>query len=448
MLINLFVVPIAMAGMLTFTGGQFDSDMFVLALPLSAGSDLFTIVAFVGGLSAATAMVIVESVALAIMVSNDIVMPLVLQRREGLISGRDDVGRFLLTVRRMAIFVILFLAYLYYRLAGDAQLASIGLLSFAAIAQLAPAFFGGLIWRRATARGAMAGMTTGILVWAYTLLLPSFADAGIVEQGMLSHGPWSLGLLRPQGLFGLDLPPLVHGVVWSLSLNVLAYVVFSFGRAPASIERLQSDLFAPSDLAPMAPSFRLWRSSVTIEELTTTIARYLGEERTRTSFDSYATDPRRRARSQGRRRLSVAALRRTPARIGDRRGLVAARFVAAAAQAHRVHQGRAAAARRCQRSDPLQPRDLANRARSCAAGHRGVRQGPPPRLLEPAVRGDSGVAAATHPRRHRPARDLAAERRAHRCERAGGRGAHAGRGWHATRRAANRFSNASRSAIW
>ncbi len=287
-LINLFVVPIAMAGMLTFTGGQFDSDMFVLALPLSAGSDLFTIAAFVGGLSAATAMVIVESVALAIMVSNDIVMPLVLQRREGLISGRDDVGRFLLTVRRMAIFVIVFLAYLYYRLAGDAQLASIGLLSFAAIAQLAPAFFGGLIWRRATARGAMAGMTTGILVWAYTLLLPSFADAGIVEQGVLSHGPWSLDLLRPQGLFGLDLPPLVHGVVWSLSLNVLAYVVFSFGRAPASIERLQSDLFAPSDLAPIAPSFRLWRSSVTIEELTTTIARYLGEERTRTSFDSYA----------------------------------------------------------------------------------------------------------------------------------------------------------------
>jgi Na+/proline symporter/signal transduction histidine kinase len=287
-LINLFVVPIAMAGMLTFTGGQFDSDMFVLALPLSAGSDLFTIAAFVGGLSAATAMVIVESVALAIMVSNDIVMPLVLQRREGLISGRDDVGRFLLTVRRMAIFVILFLAYLYYRLAGDAQLASIGLLSFAAIAQLAPAFFGGLIWRRATARGAMAGMTIGILVWAYTLLLPSFADAGIIEQGMLSHGPWSFDLLRPQGLFGLDLPPLVHGVVWSLSLNVLAYVVFSFGREPASIERLQSDLFAPSDLAPIAPSFRLWRSSVTVEELTTTIARYLGEERTRTSFDSYA----------------------------------------------------------------------------------------------------------------------------------------------------------------
>src|SRR5215470_10957527 len=286
-LINLFVVPIALAGLLTLSPGH-DSDMFVLALPLAAHSNLFTIAAFVGGLSAATAMVIVESVALAIMVSNDIVMPLVLQRREALIAGRDNIGGLLLTVRRMAIFVILFFAYVYYRLAGDAQLASIGLLSFAAVAQLAPAFFGGLIWRRGTARGALAGMTIGILAWAYTLLLPSFADAGLVGQGLLAHGPWGIATLRPQALLGLDLPPLAHGVVWSLTLNVLAYVVFSLGRAPASIERLQADLFVPSDLTPIPPSFRLWRSSVTVEELTTTVARYLGDERTRSSFDSYA----------------------------------------------------------------------------------------------------------------------------------------------------------------
>ncbi len=158
-LINLFVVPIAIAGLLTFPGGAVDGDMFVLALPLHAGSSVLTIAAFVGGLSAATAMVIVETVALAIMVSNDIVMPWVLQRREALITGREDVGSLLLAVRRLAIFAILLFAYLYYRLAGDSQLASIGILAFAAIAQLAPAFFIGLIWRRATARGAIAGMT-------------------------------------------------------------------------------------------------------------------------------------------------------------------------------------------------------------------------------------------------------------------------------------------------
>ncbi|MEA2906872.1 MAG: hypothetical protein QOI12_4259 [Alphaproteobacteria bacterium] len=293
-LINLFVVPIALAGLIRFGAGNelgsgpIDSDMFVLALPLAARSDVFTLAAFVGGLSAATAMVIVETVALAIMVSNDIVMPLVLKRRNAFTSGRYSVGWLLLAVRRVAIFAILFLAYMYYRLAGDAQLASIGLLSFAAIAQLAPAFFGGLVWRRATARGALAGMTIGILAWAYTLLLPSFADAGIVGTAILSEGPFGLALLRPQALFGIDLPPLVHGVIWSLALNILAYVAFSSTRAPASIERVQADLFVPSDLAPIAPSFRLWRSSVTIEELTTTVARYLGEERARTSFDSYA----------------------------------------------------------------------------------------------------------------------------------------------------------------
>ncbi len=286
--INLFVVPIALAGLLTFPAGSIDSDMFVLALPLHASSNTLTIAAFVGGLSAATAMVIVESVALSIMVSNDLIMPLVLKRREALISGRGNVGSLLLTVRRMAIFGILLLAYLYYRTAGDAQLASIGLLSFAAVAQLAPAFFGGLFWRRATAGGAIAGMTAGILVWAYTLLLPSFADIGIISQYILIDGPWHIATLRPQNLFGLDLPPLVHGVVWSLTINFVCYIGFSLRRAPTSIEQLQANVFVPSDLAPIAPSFRLWRSSVTVEELTTTVARYLGEERTRSAFESFA----------------------------------------------------------------------------------------------------------------------------------------------------------------
>ena len=112
---------------------------------------------------------------------------------------------------------------------------------------------------------------------------------GIVAFTLLSEGPWGLTLLRPQALFGLELPPLLHGVVWSLSLNIIAYIGFSLTRAPASIERLQGDLFVPSDLTPISPTFRLWRPAVTIEELSTTVARYLGEERTRTSFDSYAS---------------------------------------------------------------------------------------------------------------------------------------------------------------
>lgn len=291
-LINLFVIPIAVAGLLSFGPGEVDSDMFVLALPLKSGSGFFTLVAFVGGLSAATAMVIVETVALSIMVSNDLIMPLVLQRRANLISGREDVGSLLLTVRRIAIFGILLFAYLYYRSAGEAQLATIGLLSFVAVAQLAPAFFGGLVSRRATARGAIAGMCAGFFVWGYTLLLPSFADIGIISDRLLADGPWGIVALRPQHLFGLDLPPLVHGVAWSLLINIFAYVTMSIGRELSPIERLQANLFVPSDLAPMTPGFRLWRSSITIEELTGAVSRYLGEERTRSSFDSFASSNR------------------------------------------------------------------------------------------------------------------------------------------------------------
>ena len=286
-LINLFVVPIAIAGLLTFPAGTVDGDMFVLALPLQAGSGIFAILAFVGGLSAATAMVIVETVALAIMVSNDIVVPWVLQKREALITGRENVGSLLLTVRRIAIFAILLFAYMYYRFAADSQLAAIGILAFAAIAQLAPAFFIGLVWRNATARGAIAGMTVGILSWAYTLLLPTFADADF-----LAAGPWGIEALRPQHLLGIDLPALVHGVMWSLVLNILATIGFSTRRAPTAIERMQADVFVPTRLAPITPSFRLWRSSVTVEELTSTVARYLGEERTRSSFESFATTKR------------------------------------------------------------------------------------------------------------------------------------------------------------
>src|SRR5215469_9200818 len=291
-LINLFVVPIALAGLLTFSAGKVDSDMFVLALPLESGSNLFTIIAFVGGLSAATAMVIVESVALSIMVSNDLIMPLVLQRRGTLISGRENVGSLLLTIRRLAIFAILLFAYVYYRSAGEAQLASIGLLSFAAIAQLAPAFFGGLLWRRATAAGAIAGMTIGFFVWAYTLLLPTLSDIGVIGERILTDGPWGLIMLRPQHLLGIELPPLVHGVVWSLLFNILFYIGFSLRREPSSIERLQANTFVPSELTPIAPSFRLWRSSVTVEELTTTVSRYLGEERTRSAFETFAAAER------------------------------------------------------------------------------------------------------------------------------------------------------------
>ncbi len=288
--INLFVVPIAVAGMLLFSGTGTNPDMYVLTLPIAADAHLITLIAFVGGLSAATAMVIVASVALAIMVGNDLVGP-VLLRRTALQSGDEALGPKLLLIRRVAIFILLLLSYLYYRaIAGNDALASIGLVSFAAIAQLAPAFFGGLVWRQGTAAGAIAGMAAGIALWTYTLLVPNFVSAGLLDAAIMTSGPFGIGLLQPERLLGIDFSPLVHGVFWSLVANTLVYTVVSVLRTPRAIERLQASQFVPEALAPIPQGMRLSRTSINVGDIEKTIARYLGEERARRHIDAYCAE--------------------------------------------------------------------------------------------------------------------------------------------------------------
>jgi Na+/proline symporter/signal transduction histidine kinase len=284
--INLFVIPIAIAGLLAFPQGSIDRDMTVIALPLSQSAGTVAILALIGGLSAATAMVIVECVALAIMISNDLVMPLLLRRRGA--QSMRNMGTTILVIRRIAILLILLMGYAYYRAAGDAALASIGLLAFAAIIQIAPVFIGALYWRRATARGAVAGLIAGIVLWGYTLLLPSFGTGTgffgtIVREGLFGM-PW----LKPTGFIGLEMHPLVHGVTASLLANVVAFVWFSLQRKPNAIERLQANIFVDQALPGASAPFRFWRSTATTEELMQTVARYLGEERTRTAFEGFA----------------------------------------------------------------------------------------------------------------------------------------------------------------
>jgi len=269
--INLFVVPLAIAGLLTFPNAL-NRDLSVIALPMSANQGFVTLLAMIGGLSAATAMVVVESVALSVMVTNDLVLPVMLRlarRRASLNEG--DTGAKLLLARRLAIILILAIAYFYYRAAGEVLLASLGVLSFACVAQLGPAFVGALFWRRGTALGAIAGLITGVAIWAYALLAPSL-DAAFAPSAELYH---------------LQLSTLAHGALWSLVGNTLAYVVFSLARRPHPIERLQADIFVGNSQAPMAQAFRLWRSSVPASEVEAAVARYLGEERTREAFASF-----------------------------------------------------------------------------------------------------------------------------------------------------------------
>ncbi|MGE4372210.1 MAG: NahK/ErcS family hybrid sensor histidine kinase/response regulator [Xanthobacter sp.] len=301
LLINLFVVPLALAGMVLFPNGIMDSDVYVLAVPLAAGADGLALLAFIGGLSAATAMVIVETVALAIMISNDLVMPLLVRGRAGRAEEeprREDMVGLLLLVRRIAIFSILLLAYLYYSTTGDVQLAQIGLLSFAAIAQVGPAFAAGLAWRGVTAKAAIAAILVGALIWSYTLMLPSLAEGGLISRALVDHGPFGLAWLRPTALFGIEADPLAHGVVWSISINILVLLGVSFLTRPTQIERVQAELFVgqgwgskpsrgPQPL-DYRPSFLPWRSAVTVGEVVSTVSRYLGEERTRAAFISFA----------------------------------------------------------------------------------------------------------------------------------------------------------------
>jgi len=293
-LINIFVLPIALAGLLTFPSGTVDADMFVLALPLSAGANTLAMVGFIGGLSAATAMVIVASIALAIMVCNEIVVPLMLRRAATRAPERDDfaeIGPLLLNIRRVIIFLVLMLAYGFHRTIGQSQaLASIGLLSFAAIAQFAPAFFAGMFWRRATASGAVAGISIGFALWAYTMFLPWIANAGWIPTGILNNGPWGIALLRPEALFGVEMSPLVHGVFWSISTNIAAFIGVSYLRLPHPIERLQANLFLQNEWTTTAPTpaFRLWRTSITVQDLMRTAARYVGTERAERTFAQYA----------------------------------------------------------------------------------------------------------------------------------------------------------------
>ncbi len=286
--INIFVVPLAIAGLINFSDGAIDRDMTVLALPLLAGQNWLALLAMLGGISAATAMIVVECVALSITVSNDLVLPLYLRARRTLgASDSGELGSRVLLVRRVAILVILALGYAYLRVSSDIALASIGLISFACIGQIAPAFFGGLFWRGGTGLGAILGIVAGGLLWLYTLVLPSMAHLWPPLQTLMAEGPYGVALLRPTALFGLPLPQFAHGVFVSLAANLAIFVGVSLWRRPSRIERLQAANFVRQRDAQSPGAFRLWRSSVTAGELEATVARYLGAERARSSFDSF-----------------------------------------------------------------------------------------------------------------------------------------------------------------
>ena len=314
--ISLFVAPLAVAGLLTFTDEAIPRDMTVLALPLEARAGLVTLLVMLGGLSAAAAMVIVAAVAMSIMISNDLVLPWLLRRRPYLEKPAEGgMTRLILVIRRAAIGLLLCLGLAYLAAAGDATLDSLGLISIAAIAQIAPALFGGLLWRGATGRGAIAGIIIGTAVWAYALLLPSLDPARFPVAALINAGPFGLHWLRPQDLFGLKLHAFVNGALWSLFANALAFVLVSLARAAAAEERTQADIFCGRAARAQDAAAQGWIGGASAGELESVVGRYVGAARAHAAFASYAAGAKTQNQAQFSEGLLASVIGAASARL-------------------------------------------------------------------------------------------------------------------------------------
>ena len=282
--INLFVVPVALAGLTLFPAGSVNGDSFLVSVPLHEGWPSLALAAFIGGLSAATSMILVEMVALSTMICNDVVLPLLMTLRIGQKRWRADPVPVLLAVRRAAVIAILVLAYGVYRLIGSAfPLSAIGMLSFMAVAQFGPALIGGLLWTRANRIGAVAGICVGFLGWAYTMLLPSFAAAGWIPPEALRAVPFGLEVISPAALAAFDaLGPLSHAALWSLGPNIVLFVVLSLLTHQSALEARQAARFVSLRRGPDEEAQSPKRA--TLADLHDLAVRYVGAPKADAAF--------------------------------------------------------------------------------------------------------------------------------------------------------------------
>ncbi|CBV43443.1 hybrid sensor histidine kinase/response regulator [Halomonas elongata] len=284
-----FVLPLAAAGLTIFADTNVSPDAYVLALPMAAGSEWLTLLTFIGGFSASTGMVIVAAVAVSIMISNEIVIPALFRLRWFDTKARD-YGRLVLRARRITIGVILALAYGAYQLIGDfSSLAAIGMLSFAAAAQFAPALIGGLYWKRGNRLGVIVGMNAGFAIWAYSLLMPDLIAAGVLPEAWLYGGPLNIGWLSPTALFGLNVgDSFTHGVMLSLGVNLVSYIFVSQMTPQRVVERIQASLFVDSVETRQTSVNRPWTGATTVGDLKVLCERFLGAGQVSRAFDDYA----------------------------------------------------------------------------------------------------------------------------------------------------------------
>ncbi|QKG56267.1 histidine kinase [Hymenobacter sp. BRD128] len=295
LIINIFVLPIAFGGMLRLGGRGFDADTFVLALPLATGHSWLALLTYLGGLSAASSMIIVETIALSVMMSNHLLMPLLVRvpaaRPEGQRRWFAYLGRVALTSRRLAVVLVLALAYGYYAGVGrQLPLVNTGLVSFAAVAQFLPAVLGGLYWKGGTRRGATLGILAGFAIWFFTLVVPTLVGPGRLPVSLLSDGVGGLGWLRPGALFGLDgLDYLSHGLFWSWFFNIGLYVGLSLAWPPTALELRQADVFVDVfRRRSLAEEIAGWQGRTPLPDVRALLLGFLGKKRTNQALRAFA----------------------------------------------------------------------------------------------------------------------------------------------------------------
>ncbi len=238
-LINIFVLPIAMAGLIKGYPAL-EADTFVLALPMSAGQEWLSLLVFLGGGSAATGMIMISSITVSTMITNHLMLPVL-----GWIPSLGFLRRQLLKCRWVAVVGVILIGYWFERTVGESyMLVNIGVISFAAALQFAPAILGGIFWRRGNETGALLGMGAGFFIWFYTLLVPAFVRSGWLSDTLLREGPFGITLLRPEHFFGvLTTDALNHTVCWSLFFNVGLYVFGSLCFKQSEEERSLAEEF-------------------------------------------------------------------------------------------------------------------------------------------------------------------------------------------------------------
>lgn len=288
--ICLFVLPLAFGGKLILNNPIDDADVYVLSLPLHFGEKGLALLAYIGGFSAGSSMIIVETTALSVMISNNLVMPLLVSRP----SWQKQIGNawstFVINIRRLAILGMLLLAYEYYReVSHHFSLVSVGMMSFAAVAQFTPAIIGGIYWKRGSQAGARLGLILGASVWFYTLIVPTLVTAGLLPAHWMTEGPMGQGWLRPYTLFGLQgFDPISHSVFWSFFVNIGGYVWGSLYRPQSPLDHNQAVLFVDVfEYARRYDSSVAWKGKVLVSDLNALLTTFFGEERATRAMERY-----------------------------------------------------------------------------------------------------------------------------------------------------------------